>query len=214
MYEELYTKEVEKAINITVKNIHQTTGIDRDELLEVAHDTFMLCAEKFNPSAAKFHTFYSKSLFWKMYNYARRGSINGGKKKNGEFYGRMQENQELERYHQYTDSINSEDNGSDSLNLPQGAMFCGREVKGWKEEESDLLIDITLQSMSRDARQMHDEIIYNYNFIMERNFRERSNMSRAKAKQHAIYDYFHGKGWDEYRITSALREIRENLKAA
>ncbi len=206
MYEELYTQEVERTINTLIGNVMKNTGIDRDELMEIAHDTFMLCADKYNPQRKiKFHTFYSKSLGWKLYNYCRRGSLNGGKRKNGKFYGRIDELKEMEEYN----SIPYPEN----ISIHDGIVFCGREVKGWHKSEDDLLLNITMQHMSRDAKLMLDEITFNYDKIMEKKD-SAMYLKNGNTKQRATFYYFMKKGWDNNRIMSAFREIKENLQVA
>lgn len=220
MYEELYTREVEYAINRAVKYGHKTTGIDKDELLGIAREVFVLCARRFDPQRhIKFLTYFSRSLPWKLYEYARTGNLHGKKGKYKEMYGRINQLDELNLYNNYiakSEITSIKDNGitKEAVMANSGTVLCGRDIKNWREEENDLLTDITFQHMSRDAKIMMDEILFNLDGIMEQNFKPRLNMSRIKAKQHAIYDYFHDQGWDEYRITTAFREIKENLKVA
>jgi hypothetical protein len=210
MYEELYTREVQDTINYLVDNQHRVSGINRDDLLSVAHETFAVCASKFNrQKRIKFNTFFTKSLHFRLYDFINR---------QGKTKRKNRRTEETELYNQYfgefPDYFPNNKIGKDNVCIEAGANFCGRTVKGWKEQEQDLLIDITLQHMSRDAKQVMDETLFNFDTVMEKNFRPRVHMTRTKAKEHAVYDYFHDQGWNEHRITSAFREIRENLNVA
>jgi hypothetical protein len=216
MYEELYTPEVEKAIDININKFRRTTkiSIDRDELIGTAHETFMECAEKYDPSKkVAFHTFYSSELFWDFYDVIYRHAGKGksiGKRKNNEyFYGKILQKGEMELYNEIFENTNSIRNEKQAN---EDTFFCGRVAIAWKESENKLIDDIAFQSMSNDAKTIVQAVTESFDLIMEKYFRTRAHMTRAKAKRHAIYDYFQDQGWSEHRIMSAFREIKENLK--
>ena len=167
-------------------------GVQESELISEGNRIFMRCAERYEPRKAKFSTYLYRCLHFGLYRMIRK---------------------EIKRLHRET-SIESMMLSQEFRLSDRNAFLNGNEPNEETGElpskdnfEEKILFDVTLESLSRDARQCV-EIAFDPPEEIKEIMSERQSLKwRNKVNKPVIQKYLKSMGWKQARINHAFVEV-------